>query len=142
VAAALDMSDTVLGFFLKSYTFCSYNNRNIKKSLPASVLLYNNHDNQSESLFLRILVSWGRITTFVSLIEGCRGNWSMRNILDAAEVMIAREDWDFLERLLDLSTTLDLLKNASNDQRLAFHQVFQHLQHSESGGNQIYQQYT
>ncbi len=102
--------------------------------------MLNNHG--SDSLFLRILVSWGRITTFVSIFEGCRGNWTVQTLIDTAQVMIAREDWDFLERLLDLSTTMDLIGNAGLNTRLKFHQVFSSLKENESGGEHIYQQYS
>jgi len=53
--------------------------------------------------------------------------------------MIAREDWDFLERLLDLSTTMDLIGNAGRNSREKFNGVFQALKESESGGENIYQ---
>lgn len=52
--------------------------------------------------------------------------------------MIAREDWDFLERLLDLSTTMDLIGNAGRNSREKFDGVFQALKESESGGENIY----
>jgi hypothetical protein len=55
--------------------------------------------------------------------------------------MIAREDWDFLERLLDLSTTMDLIGNAGPNSRQKFNEVFQNLKDNESGGENIYQQY-
>ncbi len=55
--------------------------------------------------------------------------------------MIAREDWDFLERLLDLSTTMDLIGNAGRNSREKFNGVFQALKESESGGENIYQEY-
>jgi hypothetical protein len=86
------------------------------------VLLFNTHPSNpdmspvprdSSALFLRLLVSWGRITTFIALLEGCRNNWTADNILEAAQVMIAREDWDFLERLLDMSVTIDIMQNSS-----------------------------
>jgi len=100
------------------------------------VILFNNHD--TDSLFLRILVSWGRITSFVSILEGCRGNWNVQTVIEAAQVMIAREDWDFMERLLDLSTTIDLIGNAGPNARLRFHEVFDALKDNESGGEHIY----
>jgi hypothetical protein len=56
-------------------------------------------------------------------------------------VMIAHEDWDFLERLLDLSTTIDLISNAGPNSRQKFNDVFQSLKDNESGGENIYQQY-
>ena len=55
--------------------------------------------------------------------------------------MIAREDWDFAERLLDLSTTMDLIRNAGPNSRQKFNQVFQALKDNQSGGENIYQQY-
>ena len=55
--------------------------------------------------------------------------------------MIAREDWDFAERLLDLSTTMDLIGNAGPNSRQKFNQVFQALKDNQSGGENIYQQY-
>ena len=55
--------------------------------------------------------------------------------------MIAREDWDFAERLLDLSTTMDLIGNAGPNSRQKFNQVFQALKDNERGGENIYQQY-
>ena len=55
--------------------------------------------------------------------------------------MIAREDWDFVERLLDLSTTMDLIGNAGPNARQQFDKVFQDLKDNESGGEHIYQQY-
>lgn len=82
IAASLDLSDTVLGYFLNSHHVRSYNNRNIYKNLPQSIALFNNHS--TDSLFLRILVSWGRITTFVSILEGCRGNWTVQTLIEAA----------------------------------------------------------
>ena len=94
----------------------------------------------NSSLFLRILISWGRITTFIALLEGCRHNWTAANIIECAQVMIAREDWDFLERLLDMSTTIDILKNSPKKARLEFHEVMSSLQET-SGAEYIFQQY-
>ena len=34
--------------------------------------------------------------------------------------MIAREEWDFLERLLDMSITMDIFKNATNKDKQEF----------------------
>jgi hypothetical protein len=107
--------------------------------LQQSIALFNNHG--TDSLFLRILVSWGRITTFVSILEGCRGNWTVQTLIEAGQVMIASEDWDFVERLLDLSTTMDLVSNAGTNSREKFNEVFQALKDNESGGQNIYQQY-
>ena len=80
--------------------------------MPPSVLLYNNvqgfEDYDPSSLFLRLLFSWGRITTFGSLLEGCRNNWTAQNIIELAKTMIIREDWDFLERMLDMSTVIQI----------------------------------
>ncbi len=136
------MSDTVLGYFLRSHQIRSFNNHNISKSLPQSILLFNTHDcDEPSSLFLTLLVSWGRITTFISIFEGCRANWTVQNVIDAAAVMIAREDWDFLERMLDLSTTIDLISNAGTTFRMKFHNLMAPLEINESGGEQIFQQY-
>lgn len=60
-----------------------------------------------------MLFSWGRMTTFVSILEGCRHNWTAANIIEISKIMIAREDWDFLERLLDMSTVVHIFHNAS-----------------------------
>ena len=86
------------------------------------------------------MISWGRITTFIALLEGCRHNWTAANINECAQVMIAREDWDFLERLLDMSTTIDILKNSPKKARLEFHEVMSSLQET-SGAEYIFQQY-
>jgi hypothetical protein len=53
------------------------------------------------------------MTTFVSILEGCRHNWTAANIIEISKIMIAREDWDFLERLLDMSTVVHIFQNAS-----------------------------
>ena len=53
------------------------------------------------------------MTTFVSILEGCRHNWTAANIIEISKIMIAREDWDFLERLLDMSTVVHIFNNAS-----------------------------
>ena len=87
---------------------------------------------------MKILFSWGRITTFVSLLEGCRHNWTAANLIDVAKVMIAREDWDFLERLLDMSTVVHIFQNASHRSRMAFHEIMCALKDSESGGDAIF----
>ena len=142
VAAALDMSDTVLGYFLRHHTVNSYGKHAKLKTLPAAVVLYNHHTTEegksNQGLFLRLLISWGRITTFIALLEGCRDNWTVDNILEAAQVMIAREDWDFLERLLDMSTTIELVTNASPASKAKFHELFSSLQKQE-GAEYIYQ---
>jgi len=56
--------------------------------------------------------------------------------------MIAREDWDFLERLLDMSTVVHIFQNASERSRLRFHEVMTSLKDSESGGEALFQQYS
>ena len=55
--------------------------------------------------------------------------------------MIARDDWDFLERFLDMSVTMDVLKNASKTSRLKFHESMLALKDGASGSDYIYQQY-
>jgi len=52
---------------------------------------------------------------------------------------LAREDWDFLERFLDMSTVVHILQNASLASRQAFHALFQSLKDSDSGGEALYQ---
>jgi hypothetical protein len=79
------------------------------------------------------------MTTFVSLLEGCRHNWNAANIIEISKIMIAREDWDFLERLLDISTVVQILQNASLASIHAFHALFDYLKDSESGGEALYQ---
>ena len=78
------------------------------------------------------------MTTFVSLLEGCRHNWTAVNIIEISRIMIAREDWDFLERLLDMSTVVYIFQNASLASRHAFHALFDSLKDSESGGEVLY----
>ena len=74
------------------------------------------------------------MTTFVSILEGCRHNWTAANIIEISKIMIAREDWDFLERLLDMSTVVHIFHNASFASRSAFHALFHSLADSDSGG--------
>lgn len=86
VVAALDMSDTAIGYFLSQHQYTSHSGRT--ESLPPSVLLYNNHKSEyscsSDGLFLRLLISWERETTFMTLLEGCKHIWSGENLLEAA----------------------------------------------------------
>jgi hypothetical protein len=81
IASALDMSDSVLGYFLKDHQL--FNQLNQKKNLPPIALLYNDYGNfiQNSSLFLRILISWGRITTLNSIMEGTKNIWTLHNII-------------------------------------------------------------
>lgn len=90
IAAACDMSDTAIGFFLKEYE--TLLNVNSKKQLPAHALLYNSYSNflEGSSLFLRLLVSWDRITTLYSILEGCKHNWVAHNIITVIQVFIGR----------------------------------------------------
>lgn len=68
---------------------------------------------EGASLILRILISWGRISTLASILEGYPSIWTSSNLLTAMKVMIAREEYDFVEQVLDLSITTDLLQNSS-----------------------------
>ncbi len=45
----------------------------------------------------------------MSILEGYTSIWTSSNLLTAMKVMIAREEYDFLEQILDLSITTDLL---------------------------------
>ena len=107
------MSDTVIGYFLKNHKVASFGKLRKWKTLTPYVVLFNSlyledshQGKDTSSLFLQLLFSWGRMTTFVSLLEGCRYNWTAANITDIAKIMIVKEDWDFLERLMDMSTVV------------------------------------
>jgi hypothetical protein len=67
----------------------------------------NNRENFEEgaSLILRIFISWGRITALTSIFEGYPSIWTTANFLIASEVLIAREEFDYLERMLDMTVS-------------------------------------
>lgn len=106
---ALDMSDTALGYLLKEHQIRSH--LNLNKNLPGSILILNNNDKFEEgtSLILRILISWGRISALISILESYPSIWTSYNLIIATQVLLAREEFDFLERILDMSLSIDIL---------------------------------
>lgn len=46
IAAALDLSDTVIGYFLRDHAVQNFGKHKKKKTLPASCLLFNAHKSE------------------------------------------------------------------------------------------------
>eukprot|EP00347_Sterkiella_histriomuscorum_P017431 403349396 len=120
LAAATNLSDTMIGYFLKEHQIKI--SSNIYKNVPGAILILNNNEKFEEgaSMILRILISWGRMIALNSLLEGYKGLWTSHNLLVAMGVLIAREEDDFLCRILDMSVTMDVFQNASQTMRNRF----------------------
>jgi len=88
--AAIDASDTAIGYFLKNHTVVTTGLT--RKNLPGSILLLNRSGKyeESASIILRLLISWGRISTLNSILEGYPSIWTSANLLTALKVMLAR----------------------------------------------------
>ncbi|CDW71317.1 UNKNOWN [Stylonychia lemnae] len=139
LTVAMDLSDTTLGYFLKDHKVLNYLNQ--LKGVPGSILILNNNERFEDgaSLILRMLISWARISPLNSILEGYPSIWTSHNLLTALQVMIVRQESDFIERLLDMSITHDLLQNSSQLMRDKFIQEIGSLQ--GSAYEYIYQQF-
>jgi hypothetical protein len=73
----MDASDTAIGYFLKHHQILHHGHH--KKHLPGAILILNNNSSKFEenaSLILRIMSSWGRISTLCSILEGYPSIWT------------------------------------------------------------------
>ena len=84
----MDVSDTVLGYFLRSHDIITqYLN---KKNLPSSVVILNRESNfeQAATISLRLALYQGRVSTFTSIFEGFPHLWTFQNLYDIIVLLI------------------------------------------------------
>jgi hypothetical protein len=113
IATALDMSDTALSYFMKEHEIVV--SLNLKKNLPTFILILNKDPNfeKGSSIILRILASWGRVSTLVSLLENFTHLWTADNIRDLVRILIVREDWETLDRVVETSAIWEVMANVT-----------------------------
>lgn len=64
-------------------------------------------------MILRLLVSWGRISTFNSVLEGYPSIWTSANLLILLKDLLVKKENEFTEKLMESPMINNMLLNSS-----------------------------